>query len=163
MAVFIERNMGKVKKNFKSDFSFYLDLYDRDGKNIGFPECDFCFTVKSEWGGRVYRGFRRGDLMQGCSRHDERLLIVCDGHGLPPGNVSVEVCLHVPNPVYADGFEDVVKQCVTDIELTEGDGCEGCPGTAEMTLPIVGMKPECPCVVATAEEIAGIAEKALAD
>lgn len=75
-----------------------------------------------------------------------------------PGRVSVEIELAVPNPVYPDGFEDVVKVVRTDVELVPGNSDDDCPGFAEMSLPVVGIKPDCGCdtnnlVEATEEDI----------
>lgn len=151
-----------IKRNFLSDFCFYLDLYDRDGEKLGFPDCNFKFTVTSGWGGRKYTGFRHGKRMVNVAEHDGRLLIICNAHNLIPGRVSVEICLSVPNPVFPDGFEDTVKQTETNIELVTGNSDDDCPGSAEMTLPIVGMKSECGCEPieeATEEDIIGIAEE----
>lgn len=146
------------KKNYKSDFSFFLELYDRNGEPIGFPTCNFRFSVTSDCGGRVYRGFRHGKRLVNVAEYEGRMLIICNRHGLMPGRVSVEIELAVPNPVYPDGFEDVVKVVRTDVELVPGNSDDDCPGFAEMSLPVVGIKPDCGCdtnnlVEATEEDI----------
>lgn len=59
-----------IKKNFKSDFSFFLTLYDRDGKPIGFPTYNFSFKVYGQTGGRSVKGFRHGEHLKNCVEHE---------------------------------------------------------------------------------------------
>lgn len=72
----------------------------------------------------------------------------------------------VPNPYFPDGIEHKVEVVETDIELVYGNSESDCPGSAEMTLPVVGIKPDCGCPEiedVTPEEIEKMADRVFGD
>lgn len=82
--------------NYKSDFDFILTLKTCNGADIGFPDYDWeanVFTVSNKNGFKVSC---IGGVCTNCYNDEGRIHVVCDNHGLLPG--ELRLLPHLPRP-----------------------------------------------------------------
>lgn len=119
--------------DYRSDFSFLLEIKDADGNVLPLSEVDF--------DGQAYTAIKPGyafgrkeGVCRNCALQGDKVLIVCDNHGLQPGTVKVELYVHYPDELYPDGIRTEFHKVNTGITL--GDGCECKPSDAIPTVTV---------------------------
>lgn len=126
-----------VKINYKSDFDFKVILKDHEGEVIGFPDVDFRGRVYTESAYKGYEFGRQGGRCRNCMVEDGQLRVICDNHGLAPGEVKVELTLELSDTDYNDGFRRVNDPLETNLLLTEGPGDDATEVDIQQTVPYV--------------------------
>lgn len=128
-----------MRINHRSDFDFYIRLFDSDGKPVGLPrdiELDMRLITGwldeldgEEWCPKL-AGFRQGaysakyrkDVTENCIVEGGKLRIIVDNHNLTPGALTIEMTLKLPRTIYPDGDQRIVAKKKTCIELITGRG-----------------------------------------
>ena len=107
--------------DYRSDFSFLLEITDKNGNVVPLSELDF--------DGQAYTAMKPGfafackeGVCRNCTMRGDKVLIICDRHGLRPGKVKVELRVHYPDKLYPDGIRTEFLKVTTGITL--GYGCE---------------------------------------
>lgn len=107
--------------DYRSDFSFLLEITDKNGNVVPLSELDF--------DGQAYTAMKPGfafackeGVCRNCTMRGDKVLIICDRHGLRPGKVKVELRVHYPDELYPDGIRTEFLKVTTGITL--GYGCE---------------------------------------
>lgn len=102
--------------DYRSDFSFLLEITDKNGNVVPLSELDF--------DGQVYTAMKPGfafackeGVCRNCTMRGDKVLIICDRHGLSPGEVKVELRIHYPDDLYPDGIRTEVLTMNADIRL----------------------------------------------
>lgn len=103
--------------NAKSDFDFILRLYDADHEVIGMPEYD--------WEAQLYTSSRlnafivssKDGVLTNCWNDNDSIHVVCDNHGLSPGQLFIEFTGYLPNDQYEDGTQKIVLRRSMPIKL----------------------------------------------
>lgn len=125
--------MVMSKKNYRSDFSLWLNVFDGYGQwNI--PEYGVRVRLRSESGGKVFRAYWNAEEPEksvNIRLREGRLLVVCNRHGLMPGRVFVEIDMAIPNALYADGYDNRHYCSLSDIELVTGNSDDDYPGEVD--------------------------------
>ena len=115
----------------RSDFSFLLEITDKKGKVLPLSEVDFDGQAYTA----VKPGFafaRKDGECRNCAMRGDKVLIICDNHGMRPGTIKVELRVHYPDELYPDGGRTEFHKVNTGIPL--GDGCDCKPSD---TIPTV--------------------------
>lgn len=107
--------------DYRSDFSFLLEITDKNGNVVPLSELDF--------DGQAYTAMKPGfafackeGVCRNCTMRGDKVLIICDRHGLRPGKVKVELRVNYPDELYPDGIRTEFLKVTTGITL--GYGCE---------------------------------------
>lgn len=103
--------------NAKSDFDFILRLYDAEHEVIGMPEYD--------WEAQLYTSSRlnafivssKDGVLTNCWNDNDSIHVVCDNHGLSPGQLFIEFTGYLPNEQYEDGTQKIVLRRSMPIKL----------------------------------------------
>ena len=103
--------------NAKSDFDFILRLYDAEHEVIGMPEYD--------WEAQLYTSSRlnafivssKDGVLTNCWNDNDSIHVVCDNHGLSPGQLFIEFTGYLPNDQYEDGTQKIVLRRSMPIKL----------------------------------------------
>lgn len=123
--------------NYKSDFSFVIDLYDADGNPVGFPPFDFRVTLatstRSAW---QYAASSVSGLRTSCAESAGRLLIVCDSHQLAPGRLTAQFHAYADDQAFPDGQRLTVTPFDTGISLVTGPGEEHVVPCVRLRIPV---------------------------
>ncbi len=129
--------MDMQKQNYRSEFDAILRLRDCRGNEVGWPDFD--------WRARFYTGTSKvnaytascvGGVCENCYNDGDRIHVVFDNHRLSPGVLNVEFCADLPNSVYSDGSQRLVKPQPLGIELVTGAGACRCDEISlEVMLP----------------------------
>lgn len=131
-----------MKINYKSDFSFVLDICDIVGKGAGVPSYDWqaeCYTASPA---AAFVASSRGGVLKGC-RIDPggAVVIVADNHHQPCGALKVRVTAWIPNDDFPDGSEALVQVCKTDIELVPTAAVLGAADDVAVLMPYIKGEP----------------------
>lgn len=119
--------MAKIQEiNYKSDFSFILDLkyYDKEGTlcSLGFPEYDFkilLYTNKVQYKYIVSYDSKEG-IYGNCKNVDNKLVILVDNAKFTPGKLYASVFIDLPNDWYEDNKQQLdFTDIFTNIRLTK--------------------------------------------
>lgn len=129
--------METKKKNFKSDFHFFLHLTDCDGKEIGVPDYDWTAYFYTASRLQTYAASYKNGVYTNCFDDNGRLHIVCDNHGLPCGTLKCEFVAELPNSIFPDGYEKDVNPEPIGIELVRGKSDCSDDMVAELVLPYI--------------------------
>ena len=135
--------METIKRNYKSDFDFIFDLgyYDERGEFVktGWPPYDFELRFYT---GQVLRNYVvkcMGGEATNCFNDNGEVHVVANNHGLGTGVLTVEGVIYLPNDIYPDGSQKIVKPQMLDIELVKGAGDESV-GTFRARLVVPAIK-----------------------
>lgn len=128
-----------MRINYRSDFDFFIRLFDCDGKPVGMPrdiELDMQLITgwldeldAEEWCPKL-AGFSQGaytakyrkDVTENCMVEGGKLRVIVDNHNLTPGALTIEMTLKLPRTIYPDGDQRIVAKKKTCIELITGRG-----------------------------------------
>lgn len=128
-----------MRINHRSDFDFFIRLFDCDGKPVGMPrdiELDMQLITgwldeldAEEWCPKL-AGFSQGaytakyrkDVTENCMVEGGKLRVIVDNHNLTPGALTIEMTLKLPRTIYPDGDQRIVAKKKTCIELITGRG-----------------------------------------
>lgn len=128
-----------MRINYRSDFDFFIRLFDSDGKPVGMPrdiELDMRLITgwldeldAEEWCPKL-AGFSQGaytakyrkDVTENCIVEGGKLRVIVDNHNLTPGALTIEMTLKLPRTIYPDGDQRIVAKKKTFIELITGRG-----------------------------------------
>lgn len=128
-----------MRINHRSDFDFYIRLFDSDGKPVGMPrdiELDMRLITGwldeldvEEWCPKL-AGFSQGaytakyrkGVTENCIVEGGKLRVIVDNHNLTPGALTIEMTLKLPRTIYPDGDQRIVAKKKTCIELITGRG-----------------------------------------
>lgn len=128
-----------MRINHRSDFDFFIRLFDCDGKPVGMPrdiELDMQLITgwldeldAEEWCPKL-AGFSQGaytakyrkDVTENCIVEGGKLRVIVDNHNLTPGALTIEMTLKLPRTIYPDGDQRIVAKKKTFIELITGRG-----------------------------------------
>lgn len=124
-----------TKINFRSDFDFILQLFDHDGRIIGWPPFDFRVRLWTDTRCRAYEAGVKDGVPFNCYEDDGRIHIVCDNHGLHVGRLHIDFTSLVPDDKYPDANKSVLTHIDTDILLTVADSELPAAGEIEITIP----------------------------
>lgn len=126
---------------YKSDFDFVLtQVLDANGKDIGFPSCDWQLEL---WAGTRARSFTAsciGGKCVNCFNDNGHIHVVLKDHGLSVGMLQGMLTLWLEDDIYPDGFRRAVTPDMLGIELyarkNDEDG-EPAVLEAKMEVPVV--------------------------
>lgn len=119
--------MAKIQEiNYKSDFSFILDLkyYDKEGNlcSLGFPEYDFkilLYTNKVQYRYIVSYDSKE-NMYNNCKNVDNKLVILVDNAKFTPGDLYASVSIDLPNDWYDDNKQQLdFNNIFTNIRLSK--------------------------------------------
>ena len=128
-----------MRINYRSDFDFFIRLFDCDGKPVGMPrdiELDMRLITGwldeldgEEWCPKL-AGFSQGaytakyrkDVTENCIVEGGKLRVIVYNHNLTPGALTIEMTLKLPRTIYPDGDQRIVAKKKTCIELITGRG-----------------------------------------
>lgn len=128
-----------MKKNYRSAFDFDLILYDARDEEIPFPPYDFTIRMTTD-DYRFFTAGQRGLELQGCIRSGDRIhIVVPAGHQLAPGMLHVEFIAELPNEIYPNGLQRVVRIEHADIELTLDTDDMPTRAEVDMRLPVIAV------------------------
>ena len=118
--------------DYRSDFSFLLEITDKKGNVLPLSEVDFDGQAYTA----VKPGFafaRKDGECRNCAMRGDKVLIICDNHGMRPGTIKVDLHVHYPDELYPDGVRTEVLTVNTDMRLSSGCGCKPTDIIAEVT------------------------------
>ncbi len=128
-----------MRINHRSDFDFFIRLFDCDGKPVGMPrDIELDIRLITEWLDELdaeewcpkLAGFSQGaytakyrkDVTENCMVEGGKLRVIVDNHNLTPGALTIEMTLKLPRTIYPDGDQRIVAKKKTCIELITGRG-----------------------------------------
>lgn len=118
--------------DYRSDFSFLLEIKDKEGNVLPLRDLDF--------EGHAYTALKPGfafackeGVCRNCTMRGDKVLIICDRHGLRPGEVKVELSVHYPDELYPDGIRTEFLTVTTGITLGYGCNCKPSETIAKVT------------------------------
>ncbi len=112
-----------VKYFYRSDFSFPVPVADCCRSGLPLEDLDFEGMAYTAVRPGV-RFFHRDGRFFNCYLKDGQLFVVCDRHGLAPGDVKVELRLHFADDFYSDG--DRAEELKIDPGVRLTDSPQGC-------------------------------------
>lgn len=128
-----------MKRNYKSDFDFFLRLKDCEGNVVPFPDYDWLARFYTDDNkANVYVASCIGGECKNCFNDGGQIHVVCNAHRLSAGKLKVEFHAQLPDDIYPDGRQLVVTPAPLDIELVRGAG--DCPHediSAELRQPVM--------------------------
>ncbi len=123
--------------NFRSDFSFIIDLVSPDGRPLGIPSCDFSLRLFTASAGNFYEARQAGGSLFGAINDAGRLRVILDSHRLFPGRLHARFTANIPDPLFPDGFRRVEVCHPLGITLTrEATSIPSGSLTENLVLPI---------------------------
>lgn len=126
-----------MKKYYKSDFDFLLDLVGCNGGKLGWPQWDWSVILWTVSRANAVRVGVRDGVPYGCFNDNGRIHVVMKNHRLGPGVLKGEITQSLPDDIYPGGIRLEVSPETMGIELTLGKG--DCPTEAEVeaVLPVI--------------------------
>ena len=124
--------------NHESDFDFSLPLTDCQGNDLGWPDWDWEVRLWTTSPADSYRVGCRGGVPYGCFNDGGRVHVVVNKHGLRPGVLRAKAVALLPNGIYPDGIQRLVRPGTISIELVRGAG--DCPTATEIELMLPFIK-----------------------
>lgn len=124
--------------NHESDFDFLLPLTDCQGNDLGWPDWDWEVRLWTTSPADSYRVGCRGGVPYGCFNDGGRVHVVVNKHGLRPGVLRAKAVALLPNGIYPDGIQRLVRPGTISIELVRGAG--DCPTATEIELMLPFIK-----------------------
>lgn len=106
-------------KDYRSDFSFLAWWEDSEGNIMPLSGFDFDGRVYTS-NHTFYPFSKKGGECHNCAMQGDKVMIICDKHGLPPGRVKVDLLIYEPDELYAGGLRTEAIKIKTDIHLMEG-------------------------------------------
>ena len=122
-----------MKFNYQSEFDFTISSTGGEASLLEIDFDAYAHIIDKPYP-RVGFGRRNGTLYD-CFDDAGKVHVVCDKHGFSPGDLVVEIFLHVPNQIYPDREQTRHSTIRTDIELVEGKGDEGTTAEIEAIIP----------------------------
>lgn len=120
---------------YKDDFDFVLRLLDVDGREVGWPDFDWCIKLYTTIKPNAYEASCIGGVMKNCYKDDGRIHVVVNNHRMSAGPLHIDFVGDVPDQMYPDKGRFTVVPCETDVVLTKTKTCIPCSAEVEITIP----------------------------